>query len=482
MPSLTRRTAAVVCGTLILSGCASRLDRAEIIAAQQGVPPAALSAAAPAGAALPSAPGSGTTPAISATDGSALGVSEPAAVPGNTAGTAGAKATPPPAAPGVRPAPGAAAAAKPNGLPLTVGFVGSITGLYGTVFRPVLDGIQIHVADINARGGINGHPIRLVVADDGADPATYVAHLRRLVEQEKVIAFVGNTDGATLSKAAIAYVESKKVPILDGDNTNTLVGTSPMVFPYGAGGLALNGAEFGAAAEVVGKGAKIGYLSCQEVQQCADYAQTFAGFAARAGLTPVYGGRSSVTAPDFTASCLQARNAGVEVLFLRFDTNSVKRIARDCSRQGFKPRYVMAGGLADTTFLENPALEGAILPSQVFPFIDTTTTAGKDFRAAMLRTRPAAEIVAANAHGWAVVSIFAKAAEAIAPDATPDTDQVLKGLYTFKDERLGGQTQPITYTPGKPPAFAGRSCYFLMVIASSAWSAPQGTKVSCLPD
>ncbi len=486
MNRLTRRSTAIVCGLVLLSGCASRLDRAEIVAAQQG---AASTAGLEASTGADPNAASATVPG--AVDSGAVDTGVPAAVAGAPSATGGAA----PATPGAtgtgtggsKTKPGATGPAGQSGspavanhAPITVGFVGSITGLYGTSFRPLLTAVQANITDLNAKGGINGHPIKLIVADDGGDPANYLAQLRRMVEQDKVIAFVGNTHAASLSQAAVDYVEGKNIPILDGDDSHLLAPTSTMIFGFGASGIALNGTEFAAARDLLGTGKKVGFISCQEVQQCSDYATTFPDFSSKAGFTPVFAGRASLTAPDFTANCLQARNAGAEVLFLRIDINSVKRIARDCSRQGFKPAYVTAPVLTDPSSPSNPAMDRLIIPSQQFPFTNNSLPEEQRFRSVLLRTIGLDQIFAAHAQGWNVANIFAKAAQSIAPDATPSTALLLKGLYSFKKETLGGMSQPLTYVEGKPPAHVNNMCAFPMQILGGKWTAPKGNKASCL--
>ena len=491
----TRRMTAIVCGLVLLSGCASRLERSEIVAAQQVAATTAGLGAGGVGTGTDqnaaAAPGSDTVSVPGAVD-TGAGAAAPGAptAPGTGAGSTPAAGGADTGTSGTKGKPGAAgasgtngpagSAAVPNNLPITVGFVGSITGLYGTSFRPLLNAIQANVTDLNARGGINGHPIKLIVADDGGDPANYLAQLRRMVEQDKVIAFVGNTHAASLSQAALDYVEGKNIPILDGDDSHLLAPTSPMIFGFGAAGIALNGTEFAAARDLLGTGKKVGFISCQEVQQCSDYATSFPEFSKKAGFTPVFAGRASLTAPDFTANCLQARNAGAEVLFLRIDINSVKRIGRDCSRQGYKPAYVTAPVLTDPSSPSNPAMDRLIAPSQQFPFINNSLPEEKRFRSVLARTLPVDQIFAAHAQGWNVANIFAKAAQAIAPDATPSTALLLKGLYGFKGETLGGLSQPLTYVQGKPPAHVNNMCAFPMQVVGGKWTAPKGNKTSCL--
>src|SRR5436305_1927585 len=69
------------------------------------------------------------------------------------------------------------------------------------------------VADVNARGGLAGHPVQLITADDRGDPSQAVSLARRLVEQDGVIAFFGLPDPTT-AQAILAYLETKGVPAI----------------------------------------------------------------------------------------------------------------------------------------------------------------------------------------------------------------------------------------------------------------------------
>lgn len=475
-----RRTAVVLmCVCLAGSACASRLPRSEIAAAQSGH-------AVPGGASLPV-----TGPVDpSGTSSDAVRGSAPAGGPTEAAGSTLAVGVPPAATRSTEtgaPAPSKSDARGPadplapaNRVPIKIGSVGSITGLFGTVLKPILDGIQINVAAINRDGGINGHPVQLIVADDLGDPAIHLSRLREFVEKDKVIGFV-NMPAATLSKASLDYLESKSMPYIDTDSSNTLAGTSPMSFTMGSSAAALNGAEFSAVSTLAGPGHKAGYIVCLEVQQCADYAASFADYAKRAGLSPVFGAKATLTSPDFTQNCLQARGAGVEFLFIRADPNSIKRIARDCARQGFLPRFVFAAGTTDATFPGATGLDGAVIPSQVFPFTATETAEEKRFQTEMARTRAADQILAGHALGWGAANVLIKALRQIGPADMPTTAGLLKGLWGFKDERLGGSSLPLTYRQGSPPPHAGRSCAFPMTLSKGSWVAPNGNAFNCLP-
>ncbi|MND07464.1 hypothetical protein D3C83_294480 [compost metagenome] len=54
---------------------------------------------------------------------------------------------------------------------------------------------------------------------------------------------------------------------------------------------------------------------------------------------------------------------------------------------------------------------------------------------------------------------------------------MLAGLWSFKDETLGGLTPPLTFTKDQPPPKT--TCWHLMVVKDKGWTAPTGGKISC---
>jgi ABC-type branched-subunit amino acid transport system substrate-binding protein len=52
-------------------------------------------------------------------------------------------------------------------------------------------GFEMAFAECNAKGGINGHPVKLLFADDRGDRLTTVNVMRRFITQDKVVAVLG---------------------------------------------------------------------------------------------------------------------------------------------------------------------------------------------------------------------------------------------------------------------------------------------------
>lgn len=72
---------------------------------------------------------------------------------------------------------------------------------------------QAYFKMINEQGGINGRKINLISVDDGYSPPKTVEQVRKLVEQDEVLALF-NTLGTPSNSAIHKYVNAKKVPHL----------------------------------------------------------------------------------------------------------------------------------------------------------------------------------------------------------------------------------------------------------------------------
>ncbi|MBX3622354.1 MAG: ABC transporter substrate-binding protein [Rhizobacter sp.] len=80
---------------------------------------------------------------------------------------------------------------------------------YGTIGKLQ----QAYFKMINDQGGINGRKINLISVDDGYSPPKTVEQVRKLVEQDEVLALF-NTLGTPSNSAIHKYVNAKKVPHL----------------------------------------------------------------------------------------------------------------------------------------------------------------------------------------------------------------------------------------------------------------------------
>ena len=103
---------------------------------------------------------------------------------------------------------GPGASAKEIKLGQTMPYSGPASA-YGTIGKVE----QAYFKKINAEGGINGRMINLISLDDGYSPPKAVEQVRKLVEQDEVLALF-QTLGTPSNSAIHKYVNAKKVPHL----------------------------------------------------------------------------------------------------------------------------------------------------------------------------------------------------------------------------------------------------------------------------
>ena len=343
-----------------------------------------------------------------------------------------------------------------------------MSGVAGEAMKYGPLGVQVWVSSVNARGGINCHPVKYTVADDGADPNRHRALVQQMVESNKVVAFVYNA--AVLSGySSVDYINQKQIPVIGNEGGSSWFYDSPFFFPHGVSGgqpfiegffgsLALSGAA-------AGKN-KVAVLSCIEVPVCSGLKSKAPDAAKKFGLDLVYNAEASITQPDFTSHCLRAQSAGAEMFIVSLDGNSVHRVARSCAGVGFRPIYNTVTVAVQTDFASNPDLDGFVGALWTRSWFDTSSPAIREQQAALKRYGGGQVPGPGLTDGWAVGQLFEAAARNVGDTPTPV--QILDGLWSIRNDDLGGLTAPLTFTKGQPakPVL----CFWAAVVQGGKWT------------
>src|SRR5205814_1199794 len=99
---------------------------------------------------------------------------------------------------------------------ITISVVGTLSGVAGASLGPQVDGVRVWTRWINDRGGVNGHPVDVVIGDDGGDPSRHQALVQQFVEQKKVIAFIANPEALT-GQGSVAYLTKAGIPVVGSE-------------------------------------------------------------------------------------------------------------------------------------------------------------------------------------------------------------------------------------------------------------------------
>jgi branched-chain amino acid transport system substrate-binding protein len=376
---------------------------------------------------------------------------------------------------------GAATAGPATGSPVNVGVLGSFSGAVGAYIDDITTGIQVWAKWTNAHGGLNGHPVNVVVADDGGSPANFNSLAEQLVTQDHVIAM----DFTTLGFAPDgnnSYFDSQHVLTFatEGGLNNSY--TDPWIPTSEATGTAYAEAMmFGYADGMIPQHlTKIAVLTCTDFSLCTnDFTPTWTSSAMEkaTGLQVVYSAQASLTTPDFTNICIAAKNAGAQGILLGMDTASIERLAGDCAQQGYHPIMGVADLLAQPSLLTDPNTAGAIVATKTVPWIDTNVVGIQQLDQAFAQYDPGAPVDGTDANGWEAGE-FLGAAAANLP-ANPTAADVLNGLNALNGTTLNGLTYPLAFTAGQPSP--RKVCYGTVEVQGSKFVPGPGQQFQCSP-
>ncbi len=97
--------------------------------------------------------------------------------------------------------------------PLVVGGIFSITGPASYLGEPERNTLKMMVDEINAKGGIKGHPVKAVIYDDEANVTKARLHAEKLITKDKAEAIIGPSLTHT-SMTVLEVTQKAKVPLI----------------------------------------------------------------------------------------------------------------------------------------------------------------------------------------------------------------------------------------------------------------------------
>ena len=367
-----------------------------------------------------------------------------------------------------------------DGDPLRVGVMCACSGPAAGTAGGIPQLVDAWEKYTNDNGGINGHPVEAILVDTKNDPAATVTQAKKLIDQDKVQAIVA----ADYQGTAYAKLASKAgVPITGGNYADQVFTSDPIFFPSGTTTPVF---YYGMVSEAKALGkTKFGVMACAELPPCAGVSglvEALAGIVG--GVEVVSSAKVSATAPNYTAQCAQAKDAGADVGLVAHSSDVIVRVADQCAQQGWKPLHTNYSSTVSANWLTTPSLDGAVTIQGNAPLGTDDTPGMKRFNEAM--DQNASKYKESNQYGevsinqWSGLELFKKAAENAKMDASSTGEDTQKGLYAMKDETLDGISPPLNFVKGQPTAFV--PCYFVQGIKGGEYTAPKGSEPTCVPE
>src|SRR5690349_10349842 len=107
---------------------------------------------------------------------------------------------------------------------IRIGMVDPLTGVYAAPAGNEVMGAKLAVEQINAKGGILGRPVELLVEDSANDVGTGVQKARKLIERDQVNFMIADVNSAIAAAIAQVTNEKKVLHVVSGGHTDSITG------------------------------------------------------------------------------------------------------------------------------------------------------------------------------------------------------------------------------------------------------------------
>jgi ABC-type branched-subunit amino acid transport system substrate-binding protein len=313
---------------------------------------------------------------------------------------------------------------------------------------------------INEQGGINGRKVNLVSLDDAYSPPRAVEQVRKLVEEEQVLALF-QTLGTPTNTAVHKYVNAKKVPHLFLATGATKWG-DPKNFPWTIGFQPSYQIEAKIYARYVLKNkpdAKIAILF-QNDDYGKDYVKGFRDGLGDKAKSMIVGEVSyEVTDPTIDSQIVTLKSSGADVFFNVTTPKFAAQAIRKSHDIGWKPLHLMNNVSSSVGAVLTPAgLDKSVgLVTALYLKDPTDPQLAKDpgmqrWRDFMAKYMPGADISDFNyVYGYGAAQLMTMVLKACGDDLT--RENLLKQATSLKDVTLDVTLPGIKYNTGPDDYF-----------------------------
>ena len=243
---------------------------------------------------------------------------------------------------------------------IKIGLDNPLTGTYAALGRNELVGCQMALDEINAKGGILGRPVELVIEDStSADAGVAVQKARKLIDGDRIDFLLGNVNSAL--SLAMAQVSNEKsiLHIVPGGHTDAVTGASCHWNVFRVCNTTKMEANAVAAALIKAYGKKFYYIT-------PDYAF---GHTLEAGLvkaTALLGGikiggdLTPVGTVDFSSYLIKAQAANPDVIMFLLGGDDMLNALKQAVQFGLQNKVHLAGAQQEMEPLEGLPPEARI--------------------------------------------------------------------------------------------------------------------------
>jgi branched-chain amino acid transport system substrate-binding protein len=254
--------------------------------------------------------------------------------------------------------------------PYKVGAVLDISGTSSSLGTPERDTLLMMVDKINAEGGIQGHPIELIIEDNKSDEMEAVLAANKLIEKG-VLAVLGGSSSGT-SMAIMKTVQDAQIPMI------SLAAASSIVEPAAERQWVFKTAQ----SDIVMINKIIEYLKKNNMTKIAfmymnnaygdNGKKAISAAAPQNGITIVAEEKFDATDNDMTPQLTNVKSSGAQAVVVWAIPPSASILTKNYKDLGLTIPLIHSHGVGNQKFIElaQDAADGVILPIGKLPVTD----------------------------------------------------------------------------------------------------------------
>jgi len=333
-----------------------------------------------------------------------------------------------------------------------VGAVFSITGEFSSLGVPERNTVEMIVEDINSKGGINGHPLKVIIYDTKGNETECRTLVQRLIEKDKVLAIIGPSLSGTSLKV-VPLAERYKVPLV------SCAASVKIVKPVKKWVFKTPQTDTLAVERIYDYMQRHGIKKIAAIYHANDYGKS--GLEQMKKLGPKYGisviaDESYAEATDVTSQLTKLKAKEPDALICWDTSRGAAIVTRDARRIGFDMPIFMSHGIASRRYIElaGDAAEGVIFPAGKLLVYDKLpdTDPQKSVLASYAKAykeRYGKDADTFGGHAWDALHLVIKALKEAGPDRAKIRDAIERtknfigtgGVFNFSPEEHNGLTK-----------------------------------------
>ncbi|MCL5266419.1 MAG: ABC transporter substrate-binding protein [Chloroflexi bacterium] len=387
--------------------------------------------------------------------GGCAGAPAPTPTPSKPVATAAATPAPAKASPVASPAASSKTEPAASKEPYKIGALAAVTGPGSSLGIPERNTYQMLEEQVNKSGGINGHPVQVVIRDTESDETKAVLATKKLIEEDKVLAILGpSLSGESL---AIADTVTKaEVPLISAAASIMIVVNKDGSIPKWVFKTPQSDALIVKTLvdHLKTKGYnKIGWLSVSNAYGDSGTTE-FQKLAPSAGLNIVAKETFAATDTDMTAQLTRVKGANPDAIVVWSIPPSAAIVSKNAAQLGIKQPVFQSHGIGNKAFMSvaGPAANGVVFPAGKLLVADALPDSDAQKKVLLQYTKDytakfgADTLSTFGGHAWDCFWVVADALKKSGPDRAKLRDAIentkdfvgITGVFSFSAKDHNG--------------------------------------------